>query len=306
MQAVRNSFEKASSFFKAHRKLRIAAIALLALVVALLVLLVALHPHGTQTYLILGIDNYGSLDDNGRSDVMMLVHLDFDRSQIAAATFARDMFVKNDTGSQVKINTIVRNHDEDALVRAVEQNFGVEIDGWFRVNFSSVISIVDAIGGADVELTAEEARYIDNTAGAYPDSPLSEGICHLNGAQALTYARCRKLDNDIGRGNRQSKLFEALVAQMRRMTASHVLSLVDSMSHAWRSSLSGAQQAALVYKALWLRGAEVTRISVPFEGSWRYGNAANGTSGILADLEDNRRLLLEALGLPAPQQPEEE
>lgn len=295
MQTVKAYGIKALSFFKRHRAARITGYILL----AMLVLLVALHPRGRQNYLILGIDNYGSLNENGRSDVMMLVSLNFDRGDIAAVTFARDMFIENDHGTRSKINTIVRNQDEDALMRALEQSFGVEIDGWFRVNFSSVISIVDAIGGVSVELTAEEARYIDHTAGAYPDSPLAEGMCRLNGAQALTYARCRKLDNDIGRGNRQSKLFEALVAQTRRMTAANVAALVNSMSHAWQSSLSGGEQAALVFKALWLRGAHVTRLAVPFEGYWRYGTSG-GNSGILPDIEDNRRLLLEALRLPTP------
>ena len=295
MQAISSYVGKARALLRAHRALRIACCALLILLAVFCLLFIVLHPHGTQTYLILGIDNYGSLDDNGRSDVMMLVHLDFDHSAIAAVTFARDMFIENDRGTQSKINTIVRNQNEDALVQALEQNFGLEIDGWFRVNFSSVVSIVDAMGGAEVTLTAEEARYIDNVAGTYPDSPMSEGTCRLNGAQALTYARCRKLDNDIGRGQRQSKLFEGLVRQTRKMTALNVVAVVREMSHAWRSSLSAAEQASLVYKALWLRGAQVTRLAVPFEGTWRYGNSEGGTSGILINAEENRRLLLEAL-----------
>jgi len=53
-----------------------------------------------------------------------------------------------------------------------------------------------------VELTEEEARYIDRHVGVYPDYPLAAGECHLNGAQALSFARCRKLDNDLGRGAR--------------------------------------------------------------------------------------------------------
>ena len=295
MQAISSYVVKARELLRTHKALRIACCVLLCLLVVFFLLFIVLHPHGEQTYLILGIDNYGSLDDNGRSDVMMLVHLDFDHSEIATVTFARDMFIENEHGTQSKINTIVRNEDEEALVRALEQNFGLSIDGWFRVNFSSVVSIVDAMGGAEVTLTAEEARYIDNVAGAYPDSPLSEGTCRLNGAQALTYARCRKLDNDIGRGQRQSKLFEGLVQQTRQMNVFQLVSVVKEMSHAWRSSLSASEQASLVYKALWLRGAQVTRLAVPFEGTWHYGNSQSGTSGIIISTEDNRQMLQEAL-----------
>lgn len=69
------------------------------------------------------------------------------------------------------------------------------------------------MGGVEIDLTEAEAHYIDKKEGTYPDYPLAEGRCRMNGAQALCYARCRKLDNDLGRGDRQTKLFSALVAQ---------------------------------------------------------------------------------------------
>ena len=67
--------------------------ALLFALIALFLLLLLLHPRGTKTYLILGIDNYGSLDVNGRSDVMMLVQIDFTRTNVTTVTFARDMVI---------------------------------------------------------------------------------------------------------------------------------------------------------------------------------------------------------------------
>lgn len=289
---MQNKIIDIRSFFSRHKAARV----LLILLAVLLVLVIVLHPHGTKTFLILGIDNYGSLDDNGRSDVMMLVQVGFDRGKIHAVTFARDIVIPDERSHNVKLNTIVRSQDEDALVSALENAFDLKIDGWFRVNFSSVITIIDAMGGVEIDLTEAEAHYIDKKEGTYPDYPLAEGRCRMNGAQALCYARCRKLDNDLGRGDRQTKLFSALVAQTRRMSAANVVSVVREMDHAWRSSLSGAEQAKLVFQALWMRGAQVVRVGVPYEGYWRYGES----SVILNKLEDNARLLHEDLGLPAP------
>ena len=290
---------RARAFFARHKALRIALCAL----AVLLVLLLILHPRGTRTYLVLGIDNYGSLDENGRSDVMMLVQIDFTHSDITTVTFARDMFIPDTSGRDQKINTIVRNHDEDALMQAIEGAFDLHIDGWFRVNFTTVIELVDAIGGADVELTSKEANYIDRTIGAYPDNPLSAGVCHLNGAQALCFARCRALDNDLGRGERQNRLMAAMVKQTRRMSIANVVAAFNSLKHAWRSSLSAGEQVRLLASALWLRGAKTTSVGVPFEGYWHYGEVG-GNNGIVIDLEDNTRLLHEALGLSAsPDQP---
>ena len=288
MQIVSNI----KSFFSKHRAARIALIA----AVVLLAFVLIFHPHGTKTFLIMGIDNYGSLNDSGRSDVMMLVQVGFDAGKIHAVTFARDIAVPNEYNKNVKLNTIVRTRDEDALVDTLERVFDLKIDGWFRVNFSSVITIIDAMGGAEVELTDAEARYINGREGVYPDYPLAEGLCRLNGAQSLCYARCRKLDNDMGRGDRQTKLFSALVQQTRKMTAVNVVSVVKSMSHAWHSSLSGGEQAKLVFDALWMRGAKVIRCAVPYDGYWHYG----GDSSVVLDLDENVRLLHESLGLPAP------
>ncbi|MGN0776826.1 MAG: LCP family protein [Candidatus Ventricola sp.] len=295
MNRIRAYFEKAKTYLRQHRRVRIAC----SVVAVFLALSVLLHPHGKMTFLVIGMDNYGSLNEIGRSDVTMLVQVDFTRSKISTVTFARDMFVENEYGKLSKINTIVRGKDEQALCDAVERSFGVSIDGWFRVNFTTVIELVDAIGGAQVELTDAEARYVTKTVGLYEDSLLQEGVCRLNGAQALAYARCRQLDNDLGRGERQGKLIAAMVKQTGRMSIANVANVFSSLKHAWRSSYSVPEQIGLVGKALWLRGADVTRIAMPFEGHWRYGSS-NGMSGIVADLEANKLLLLDALDLPAP------
>lgn len=281
-------------YLAAHKAARIA----LAAALIILVLFLFFHPKGTKTFLILGMDNYGSLAENGRSDVMMLVQIDFTRTDIKTVTFARDMFIPDPEGRQQKINTIVRNGGEDALVTSLQNAFGLQIDGWFRVNFTTVIELVDAIGGAQVDLTSKEANYIDRSAGKYPDHPLQEGLCRLNGAQALTFARCRQLDNDIGRGQRQNRLMAAMVAQTKRMSVLNIVNVFRTLKHAWTSSLSGGEQLRLLGSALWLRGAKVSAVGVPFEGYWHYGEV-RGNNGVVVDLEDNVRLLRKALGLRA-------
>ena len=288
MDTIKNHYAKARAFFKAHRAARIAGYILAVWLVFVLIF----HPKGTKTFLILGMDNYGSLNVVGRSDVMMLVQIDFTRADISTVTFARDMFIPDENGRTQKINTIVRQSGEDALVTAMENAFDLDIDGWFRVNFTTVIELVDAIGGVNVELTEKEAKYINRNTGDY--EPLVEGMNHLNGDQALVFARCRKLDNDMGRGERQNKVMAAMVAQTKRMTIANVVNVFNSLKHAWASSLSGMEQVRLVGNALWLRGAHVNSIGMPL-GGWKYSN-----SGVVIKMEENVQLLHEALGLPAP------
>lgn len=258
----------------------------------------AVRPRGTEDYLIYGIDQYGSLDADGRSDAMMLVRLDHRQKKIYAVTLARDLFVAREDGRVNKINTIVRGNVDvggEALLRVIDQNFGVRPDGWVRVNFSSLVSIVDALGGVRVELTAEEARYIDRNAGWYPGYPLSQGECLLCGAQALSFVRCRHLDDDLGRGQRQSRFAAALKEALSGMRIPQLRDLYQSMNHAWRTYLSAGQQSSLLFRALFARRYSVVRLQIPFEGTWRFGNQGS-VPGILADLPENRRLLLSAFG----------
>ena len=286
-------FAHMRAFLSRHKALRILLCALL--VLALLLFL--LHPRGTKTFLILGIDNYGSLDVDGRSDVMMLVQIDFTHTDITTVTFARDMIIPDENGRDQKINTIVRSHDEDALVRAMEGAFDLSIDGWFRVNFSSLVLLVDAIGGCDVELTSKEVNYLNRASGIDPENPLSEGVCHLNGAQALYFARCRALDNDMGRGQRQNRVMAAMVRQTKNLGIGKIIGIFNSLNGVWQSSLSSGEQVRLLASALWLRGAQTTAVGLPFEGTWHYGDM-RGDNGVIIKLSENTRLLHEALGLP--------
>ena len=285
-----------SRLWRKHRFVRITVIVL----ACCLAVMLLLRPRGVRTYLVYGVDQYGSLDEEGRSDAMMLVRLDAGRREVAVVSLARDMLVDNGRGGRTKINTVIRKDSGDggggALCEAIERNFGVSVDGWFRINFSSLVSLVDAAGGVSVELTAEEAAYIDKNAGRYPQYPLSEGTCLLCGGQALSFVRCRHLDNDLGRGQRQSRFAQAVVRKLRGMSPLRILSLYRGMDYAWRSSLGAAEQGSLVWRALWARRHRVLRLALPFDGTWRYGSAS-GTSGILPDLEENRRQLRAALGI---------
>ena len=254
-------------------------------------------PRGTEDYLLYGIDQYGSLNADGRSDAMMLLRLDHRNRRICAVSLARDLFVGRGNGRMAKINTVVRGNPDtggEALSEIVALNFGVIPDGWVRVNFSSLVSIVDALGGIRVTLSAKEAGYIDRDAGRYAGHPLAEGECLLTGGQALSFVRCRYLDDDLGRGKRQSRFAAAMVNAISHLRPHQIWALYKSMNHAWRTSLPGPRQAALLWRALFARHYRVVRLQLPFEGTWRYGNQGS-VPGILADLPENRRLLNAAL-----------
>lgn len=253
-----------------------------------------------EHYLLVGVDGWGSNKEGGaRSDAIILASLDYDRERITFTSFARDSLVKpSHRKGFVKLNTLVRSEEgEQVLIDYLSEAFGVPISGHFIINFSGAVRVIDAIGGIDVELTQAEADYTSHHAGLYEDYPLAEGVCRMSGGQALYYMRCRSLDNDFGRQGRHGKVLRAMMSELSGITPGRALTLVDDVLDMYRTDLSAKAQYALAKKALALRGAQVQTYSLPAEGTYRYGRDSHGASGLEFDLEANRALLYELLGM---------
>ena len=258
-----------------------------------------------EHYLLVGVDGWGLNQEGGaRSDAIILASLDYGRDRITFTSFARDSIVKPAyRKGTVKLNTLVRSAEgEQALIHYLEEAFSIPISGYFVINFSGTVDVINAVGGVDIELSQAEADYVDYHAGPYEGYPLGEGVCRLNGAQALYYMRCRGLDNDFGRQGRQGKALRALVGKLSDITPLKALFLVDDVLGMYRTSLSVGAQFELAMKAIPLRRAQVHTYSLPAEGTYRYGKDSHGTSGLEFNLEANRALLFERLEIPAPGQ----
>lgn len=253
-----------------------------------------------EHYLLIGVDGWGLNEEGGaRSDAIILASLDYGRDRITFTSFARDSIVKPAyRKGTVKLNTLVRSAEgEKALIDYIESAFSVPISGHFVINFSGTVDVINALGGIEIELSQDEASYIDHNAGGYPAFPLREGNCLLNGAQALYYMRCRSLDNDFGRQSRQGKALRAMVDKLSGITPIRALMLVDDVLGMYRTDLTIGAQFELAMKAIALRDAQVQTHSIPAEGTYRYGRDSHDASGLEFNLEQNQVLLRELLGL---------
>lgn len=254
-------------------------------------------------YLLVGVDGWG-LNEEGsaRSDAIILASLDYDRDRILFTSFARDSIVKPSyRKGEVKLNTLVRSSEgEQVLEEYFEEAFGIEIEGYFVINFSGAVDLINALGGVNLNLSEDEVHYIDYHAGKYRGYPLSAGECRVNGAQALYYMRCRNLDNDFGRQGRQGNVLRAVMKKVSVISPLRAMGLLDDVLGMYRTSLHGGRQAELALRALKLRDAQVITHSLPAEGTYRYGRDSHGTSGLIFDLEKNRDHLYAWLDIENP------
>ena len=102
-----------------------------------------------------------------------------------------------------------------AMEAAFSKAFGIEVDGYVFIGFAGVKNLVDAVGGVDVVLDKayyDPYYYVTNR---HQGWGLPAGKSHLNGAQALIFARSRKGDNDFGRARRQQILVGAAMTKVR-------------------------------------------------------------------------------------------
>ncbi len=172
------------------------------------------------TVMVSGNDSYGSINQVTRSDVNMLVTVNPKTAQVLILSIPRDAYLpvsckKNPSAC----SSVVGEFDKlthsglygvAATESTLEDAFDVEINYYARINFSSLINIVDAIGGIDVEVEPGlevERFYANGTEG------VKAGINHLNGERALAFVRERHayVDGDNQRVRNQQIALKALL-----------------------------------------------------------------------------------------------
>lgn len=154
-----------------------------------------------------GNDSYGSVDVQGRSDVNIVIYVNPKTKQILQVSTPRDYYVEfpgvtNGVKDKLTHSGI---HGIQCSMDTMESIYGQEIDYYARVNFTSLIKMVDALGGIDVN-----ADYAFNT---FDGKSFVQGINHLNGEDALSFSRERKSlpNGDFDRGRHQQLVLEAMI-----------------------------------------------------------------------------------------------
>ena len=232
---------------------------------------------------------------------MMLVTFDTKYNRLVLTSILRDTKVPNPKGNDTKMNLLYKHYGIDGVTQVLEKQLALDISGTVLINYENVKLLIDALGGVTVNLTSQEASYLKRVEGEYYQHPLHEGDCFLNGAQALAYMRCRQLDSDFGRTDRQAKVLSALLNGAKEIDLSLALDVANTLSHVYVTNLTPVQVADAVRNVLHLRGGEFRKFTIPAEGTFKYGEV-RGSSVLVANMEKNRELLYEFLGIPDPAQ----
>jgi len=197
--------------------------------------------------LLIGRDSRGS--DRGRSDSMILVSLNRRTQQISMVSLMRDCYVQIPGYSNNKLNSAFSFGGYELMDQTVSKNFGIEIDYNVGVNFDGFEQVVDQLGGIDVTLTQAEVEYLTND--IYTNaSGLHEGVNHLDGHTALSYARARyvgtgKEANDFGRTYRQRVVLTTVYKEMMKKPLTEIWTILDSIMDCIETDMSNTEIISL-------------------------------------------------------------
>ena len=147
------------------------------------------------------------------------------------------------------------------LTSTLYKNFGITIDGSFEVDFTAFRALIDKIGGVDITLTADEAKIVGRGT--------TEGVNHLDGHGALTYARIRKIGTDFARTSRQRTVLMAVYGKVKGMQLTEIISLINEALPYLTTDMSNSDIISLATKLFPLiTKAQINSYYVPPDGMY--------------------------------------
>lgn len=166
---------------------------------------------------ITGIDTYGKIGNVSRSDVNIVVTVNPNTHRILLTSIPRDYYVSLHglNGEKDKL-THTGLHGIDFTVQTIEDLLEEDIQYYVKVNFTSLVKIVDSIGGIDVDIPFDFTANYQEEDGTFIYYEFQKGIHHFDGKQALAYSRERYSlrEGDVGRARHQQQVIRAILKQL--------------------------------------------------------------------------------------------
>lgn len=193
-----------------------------------------------------GIDVDGPISTTSRSDVNIIASVNPQEHKILLTSTPRDYFVTipGVSGEQRDKLTHAGIYGVDKSMETLENLYGIDITYYVKVNFTSVVAIVDALGGVDVDSPYEFST---------SEYHFNQGVNHLDGDMALAFARERYsfTSGDNQRGRNQEILLTALIQKaLSPAILQSMGSLIDTLSSSVETNMSREQMTALISRQL--------------------------------------------------------
>lgn len=230
--------------------------------------------------LLIGVD---AKENNirGRSDVMLLFDINPDTKKIVMTSLLRDIYVDIPGHASNRLNAAYALGGAKLLTKTISQSFGIEVDKYVIINYWLVRDVVDALGGVEADISKDEIAYVNanlteqnhlmsNPRGTDILSESSIGRVHLNGNQALAYARIRKADSDFGRTSRQREIVAAGIEKVKKLGILDINNMLNQFLPRITTNLTEKDILSLLVMAVKRKDYSIESMAIPVDGTWDY------------------------------------
>ncbi len=230
-----------------------------------------------------------------RSDTMILVSFNKSTGKITLTSFMRDQYVRIPGHMPNKLNAAYQWGGMKLLSETLELNFGVQVDGVVEVDFGGFEKLINMVGGVSIKLTQKEVDYFNTQMGW----DVSKGTNHLNGAQALEYARLRSIDTDYRRAERQRNVVTAVINAYKDQPLTKLIGMLDDILPIVTTNMTNSQIISVATDVFpMLSGAKMESLRIPVDGTFEGGEVEirDGFKNWFQyniDFDANRKILYE-------------
>ncbi len=221
-----------------------------------------------------------------RSDSMILVTIDREHQKIKMTSFMRDLWVSIPDYGDARLNAAYSYGGAELLLQTIYENFGIPINDYVMVDFEMFKKLIDCLGGVSVEITEDEADFINETSHAKVHS--GENI--LDGDYALIYCRIRYLDTDFNRTQRQRKVMNSIFKKIVSQNPVKTLSVMSDILPLITTDISPVKMTLKAFGALGLLKYGNDQFRIPTDDGYS-NEMIEGQDVLVPDLEENRTAL---------------
>ncbi|ADL51057.1 LCP family protein [Clostridium cellulovorans] len=238
--------------------------------------------HSVQNILLTGIDHV-----ENATDTMIVVSIDKTANKIKMTSIYRDTYIENTPEGQVpKLNYAHKYGGIQNTVKVINENFKLDIRDYVNVDVQGFFNVVDSIGGVTLNVPTEDVWAINKKIdficeNDYPSADPSSnylsqgGPQELNTIQTIAYVRYRTSSGDYARTDRNRAFMEAVLNKIISMPISQYLSLYDSISQYFETTLSSMDLINLVKSAISYAPNGIAQSAFPYDAETIFVNGWN-------------------------------
>ena len=280
-------------------KMKLQKLAALLVALAILILPCAVAETSSEAdwwnILLLGTDNR-SEEHHGRTDSMIILSVNQATGQAKLTSILRDTWVKIEGHGSNKLNAACVFGGPELTMQTINEHFGADLSDYVMVNISGLAEIIDLLGGVDLDVTEAERKALNK--GLFELSSLSgmekleesgENV-HLNGNQAVAFARIRKIDSDSRRAGRQRTLLTEIAHKLSANDSVTIIGVINKLMPYVKTNISLPDLVALAAVGLKMDLSSIQQFRLPADKTFKSGMFGNVWC-IKPDFEKNAELL---------------